>query len=238
MQVVAVRACVAVLSLASVGFFAASPTAADESSIIQQVDAAAYSRYEHVLEFTVTEHYQVFRGKDESHPAAEMTVQTTYQKGLGKTYKVLSQSGSEIIQRFGLQPLLDNEKALNEPGKVQRSWFTSANYRMQLQPALRRTLDGRDCRALVLSPKRKAPNMVEGTLWVDAADDSIVEIDGMASRSPSVFAGPTKMMRHYVNINGYAMATHARAESNSMLFGKTVLTIDYAGYQIRSLPAR
>ena len=29
------------------------------------------------------------------------------------------------------------------------------------------------------------------------------------------------------------MATHARAESSTFLYGKTVVTIDYMGYQIQ-----
>jgi hypothetical protein len=40
-------------------------------------------------------------------------------------------------------------------------------------------------------------------------------------------------MRQYENVNGFAEATHARAESESTLFGKTVVTIDYQGYEIK-----
>ena len=35
--------------------------------------------------------------------------------------------------QFGLKPLLDNEKTINEPGNVEKSWFTSANYEMKLK---------------------------------------------------------------------------------------------------------
>ncbi len=63
-----------------------------------------------------------------------MTVNDTYKKGVGKTYTVLSQSGSALIIRFGLKPLLDNEKTINLPGNVEKSWFTSANYEMKLKP--------------------------------------------------------------------------------------------------------
>ena len=53
---------------------------------------------------------------------------------------------------------------------------------------------------------------------------------------PSVFAGTTKMMRRYTTMQGYAMATHARAESNSLLFGRTVVTIDYNDYHFELRP--
>ncbi len=210
----------------------------EESSIIRRIDAAAQARYDTILSFSLTEHYAVYRNNDESHPAAELTSQTTYRKGAGKSYKILSQRGSEIMQRLVLAPLQDNEKTINLPGNVEKSWFTSANYEMKLKPGGIQRLDGRDCLALAITPRRKASNMIEGTLWVDANDDSIVEIEGVASKSPSVFAGPPRMMRRYENRNGFAMAIHARAETNSFLFGRTVVIIDYRDYQIQLAPAK
>lgn len=202
------------------------------AEIIRRIDDATLTRHEAILGYTVREHYSVFRGADQAHPAAEMTVETTYKKDAGKNYSVVSQSGSAIIRRFGLLPLLDQEKAINTPGTVEKSWFTSANYEMQLKPGMAREIDGRNCIAVSMSPKRKAPNMIEGTLWVDAKDDSLVEMDGIASKAPSMFAGRTQMMRQYRNMNGFAMATHARAESDSGWLGKTVVTIEYQDYKI------
>jgi hypothetical protein len=89
-----------------------------------------------------------------------------------------------------------------------------------------------------LTPKRKAPYLIEGTLWVDSKDGSIVQVQGTGSKSPSVFTGPTQMVRQYANVAGYAQATHARATSNSHLFGQTVVTIDYRGYQVQLRPTK
>jgi hypothetical protein len=71
-----------------------------------------------------------------------------------------------------------------------------------------------------------------GTLWVDAKDFTIVRLEGVASKSPSVLAGVTHMTRQYASMDGFSMATHARAESSTFLYGRTVLTIDYSGYQV------
>jgi hypothetical protein len=210
----------------------------DGDAVIARIDAIARSRYEHVLGFTDIEVYAVYRGKDETHPAATMTVKTTYKKGEGKSYEILSQSGSELIMKFGLRPLLDNEKAINVPGNVEKSWFTSANYEMKFKPGVAQRIDGRDCIAIAMTPRRKAPNMIDGTLWIDTTDDSIVRVEGIASKSPSVFAGTTHMMRQYSNIDSYAMSKHARAESNSALFGRTVVTIDYSDYHLQIAPER
>src|SRR5579871_5043575 len=174
----------------------------DESAIIRDLDAANQARFDNVLSFTDIDHYAVFRGNDQTRPAAEMTVQVTYKKGLGKDYRIISQSGSSIVQKFGLQPLLENEKALNNPATIAQSWFTSANYNTHLQPGVTQSIDGRRCIAISITPRRKAPNMIEGTLWVDAEKHILIEVEGTASKSPSPFAGTTKMMRRYTPMRG------------------------------------
>jgi hypothetical protein len=211
---------------------AATPAAAqDGAAILQKIDAATQARYEHVLGFSDTEHYSVYRGADQTHPAAEMTVRVTYRKGVGKSYKVLSQSGSGVILHFGLKPLLENEQEINDPAKVAESWFTTANYDMHLSLAEQRVVGGRTCIGVAIHPKRAAPNMIDGTVWVDPANGAILEVVGIASKAPSIFAGTTHMMREYAMMDGYAQATHARAESSGM-FGRTVVKIEYSDYKI------
>lgn len=207
-----------------------------EATVIGMVDNAVQARFDRVLEFTDTEHYAVYRGGDESHPAAEMTVKDTYKRGVGKSYVVLSQRGSGIILKFGLQPLLDNEQKINLPGNVEQSWFISANYEMKLEPDGPADLGGHDCYIFDISAKRKAPNTIDGKMWVDAHDGSLAQIDGIATQNASVFAGATHMMRQYENVDGFSMATHARAESKSALFGRTMVTIDYTDYHLQVGP--
>jgi hypothetical protein len=225
--------------LASIGSAASALVQqTDAAVIIRDLDAANQARYDNVLGFTVTEHYSVFRGANQMDAAAQMIVRTTYKRGVGKSYQILSQSGSELVIKYGLRPLLDNEKAINDPVKVSQSWFTSANYEMKLKPGVSQIIDDRPCLAFAITPRHKAPNMVDGTLWVDARDHTLLQVEGIASKSPSIFAGTTHMMRRYADMNGYSMATHARAESGSLLFGRTVVTIDYSDYQFQLRPQR
>ncbi|MGD0734269.1 MAG: hypothetical protein ABR976_03940 [Terracidiphilus sp.] len=207
----------------------------DQASVIQHIDSAIRSRFDHVASFTVTEHYSVLRDSDKNNPMAEMTVKTYYQRDTGKTYTILSQTGSSVVKKMAFEPLLDTEKRVNEPANREAFWFTSANYEMKLQPGTQ-PLNGHTCYVLAISPKHKAPNLIEGTLWVDVNDYSTVQIQGVASKSPSVFAGPAHMMRQYANVAGYPQATHARAETNAFLIGKIVITIDYSDYQVQLRP--
>jgi hypothetical protein len=229
----AVRAMARIFLLAALGIAAAPTAEPDAAAVIRSIDAAVHARVDNILGFTDIEHYSVYRGSDETHPVAEMTVRDTYTKGVGKEYTVLSQSGSGIVLRFGLKPLIENEKTINLPGNVEKSWFTSANYEMKLKASGVQVLNGRDCYVLAITPRQKAPNLIDGTLWADARDGSLAQIEGIASQNPSAFSGTTHMMRQYENIGGFAMAIHARAESSSLFFGRTVATIDYSDYKLR-----
>jgi hypothetical protein len=205
----------------------------DNATAVRNIDAAVKARIDHIAGYTDIEHYKVFRGQDSSQPAAEMVVETTYQPASGKNYQVLSHRGSTILYKFLLQPILASETDINNPQKVASALMVSANYDMQLKPGGPVQQDGRACWMLAIVPRRKAANLIQGTLWVDAHDFTIVHIDGVTSKSPSFWAAPAHVMRQYVEIDGFPEAIHARAESDSF-FGKAVVTIDYEGYQIQS----
>lgn len=207
----------------------------EAAAIIRGVDAAVHARADHVASYTVTEHYAVYKGKDEAQAAAEITVRTTYRKESGKSYEVLSESGSALVRKYGLLPLLDHEKQITLPGNREAAWFTSANYEMQVKPGTER-VDARECYALAIHPRRKASNLIEGTLWVDAKDYTIVQITGVSSSSPSLWTSPAHVERHYINLNGFGMAARARAVTDSLLIGQFILTIDYQNYQMQVQP--
>jgi hypothetical protein len=208
----------------------------DNASVVRMVDAAVKARIDNVAGYTVTEHYAVYRSNDEIHPAAEMIVRTTYERNSGKSYMIVSQSGSAVMRNLVLNTILDNEKQMNRPGIRESAWITSANYEMKLERIGTEPLDGRECLLLTLIPKRKAPYLFEGTLWVDSKDGSIVQLQGTASKNSSMVTGPTQVVRQYANIGGSSEATHVRAVSNSSMFGETIVKIDYRDYQIQLRP--
>lgn len=207
-----------------------------EPDLIQKIDAAVRARDAGIESYTVNEHYAVFRGKDEEHPAAEMRVKTTYQKKVGKTYTILEQSGSDLMRKEVLGTILDHEKEMSKPDTRMTAVITSANYDMQIKGAEAR--DGRNSIALSLKPKRISPFLFNGTIWADSQDGSIIALDGVAAKSASMITGPAQIARHYALIDGFPMAIHASAVSNSWLLGRTVIKIDYTGYEIHPVTAR
>lgn len=192
----------------------------DIGTIVRGVDASVKNRIDRLADYTVTEHYVVIRGKDESHPAAEMLVQTVYRKQSGKSYTILSQSGSSLWRNEVLGTLLDNEKRMSQPGQVETALINSSNYEMTLDGSARENLNGRDCLVLDINPRRSSEYLFKGKLWVDAHDFAIVQLKGTASKSAFFLARAANVSRQYDEVSGLPMATHAEAVSGSTLLGK------------------
>jgi outer membrane lipoprotein-sorting protein len=228
---------VAVFQICAGGFrLPAQSAVLDNAAVIRGIDESVKARMQNVAGYTATEHYAVFRGQDETHPAAEMLVKTVYTRGAGKSFTILSQSGSALLRNEMLGTLLSNEKKMSEPGNVGTALIDTDNYQMKLAPNSHQQLDGRDCLMMELTPKRNSPYLFKGTLWVDATDYAIVQLKGTASKSPFFLTNAAQVTRQYANVNGFPMATHAMAVSSSSLLGQTIMKIDYKDYQIDIRP--
>jgi hypothetical protein len=201
-----------------------------DAAIVSRIDTSVHAREQGLLGYTVTEHYAVFRNHDEQHPVAEMMVRSTYQKDAGKNYNIVSETGSALMRKV-LEAILDNEKRMSVPANRVTAVISPANYDMTVKGS--ETVDGRNCLQLSIKPKRMSQYLLNGTVWVDAQDGSIVQLLGVTAKSPSVFAGASQVLRQYTTIDGFPMATHVKAVSNSWLVGQTIIKIDYTNYQIQ-----
>jgi hypothetical protein len=235
MNVLQIKALASFLLALSLSATIAAPISAqspDLSAIIQGIDNSVKNRTDKIADYTVTEHYVVYRGQDATNAAAEMTVQTVYRRQNGKSYTILSQKGSALMRDEVLGTLLDNEKRLSQPGNIETALINSTNYEIRLDPSIHESLNGRDCFVLDIAPRRNSEYLFKGKLWVDATDFAIVQLKGTASKSAFFLAKAAAVSRQYDRIDGLPMATHAEAVSASSLLGQTVVKIDYSNYQI------
>jgi len=106
---------------------------------------------------------------------------------------------------------------------------------MQLLPG-HETINGRDCIMMNLKARRKVTYLFNGKGWFDAADFTLVHLEGAPAQSVSIFAGDAAGKRDYGRINGFSMAQHAELHTHNFLLGDTLMKIDYSDYQIQLEP--
>jgi hypothetical protein len=206
----------------------AAPEVVREQSVIRGVDQEEVRRETNLTGYSVTGHYSVRSNRFQT--SAEMTVSIVYRKGAGKSYQVLSRSGSSVLQTRVLDRLLQEEEAMSRGEIRQNVVVTSANYKMRL--ISKESIVGRPCEVLDLTPLKKSPHLLKSRAWVDAEDHSLVRIEGRPVVSASFWAGRPLIVRDYERIEGFSMATRSHALAETLLMGKTELTIEYSDYKI------
>jgi hypothetical protein len=206
----------------------AAPRQACDASVIRGVDQAELDRETNLTGYSVTERYTLRNGRFQA--SAEMTVATVYRKGVGKSYQVLSRSGSSAVQTGVFDKLLLEEAEMSRGNTRQHVLATSANYKMRIIGE--ESLAGRQCEVLELIPRTKSAHLLKGRAWVDAKDHSLMRIEGKPGVSPAFWAGRPMIVREYERIDGFSLARKSHALSDSLLLGKTELTIEYSDYKV------
>jgi hypothetical protein len=210
------------------------PTLPSPAEIIQRIDRAVQVRTQAVAAYTVQELYTLYRNSDAS-PTVQVTVKTTYNRETGKDYTVVSQTGSSFYRNTVIDRILANEKEMAKASNRDSVVLTSANYIFTPQPGIV-TQNGRPCVIVDLKARRKTSFLFNGRGWFDAADFTLVHIEGSPAASPSFFAGQTSGFRDYTKVDGFSMAQRADVRAHSFLFGDTHLQIEYSNYQIQLDP--
>ena len=123
--------------------------------LVKSFDTTQRARETGISGYTAMEHY-IVRRNDNPEIVAELTARSTYLRGKGKTYEVLSRKGSGFMQSQVLDRVLDHEKELYQPQNRMASVVTTDNYDMKLLLE-RETVNGRDCYVIELHPKNEKP---------------------------------------------------------------------------------
>ncbi|MFL6350649.1 MAG: hypothetical protein ACJ74Z_02190 [Bryobacteraceae bacterium] len=199
-----------------------------QDDLIRQIDQAELSRENKLSGYTVSEYYTI-QNSHFSNPA-EAIIETTYKRGEGKTYKVLSRSGPSLLRNRVLDRLLQEETQMSRGKMHEQAIITSANYDMKLMG--KEPVGGIMCDVLQLTPKRKSPYLLRGRLWVDPAKMMVVKIEGKPPTSASFFSGRPQVVREYKHLEGFALAHHSHAVSSSFLFGQSTVDIEYRDYHL------
>ena len=206
----------------------AFPDTIREQGIIQGANQAELDRETNLTGYSVTEHYTLRNSRYST--STKITVAAIYKKGAGKSFQVLSRSGSSALQARVLDRLLQEETDMSHGDARQHALINSANYKMRLIG--QESVAGQPCDILELTPLAKSTHLLKGRIWVDEKDHSLVRIEGKPGASPSFFTGRPMIVREYVKTDGFSMAKQSRATTEGFLLGKTDLTIDYSDYKV------
>jgi hypothetical protein len=155
-----------------------------------------------------------------------MYVQTVFRRPDQLQSTVKSQQGSTFIRTRVFDKILEAESETRAKKDKQQVDIIPVNYDFALVGS--EDCEGRPCYRMRISPKRRDKYSLDGEVWIDAEDYSIVRLHGVPARRPSIWTLKTEIDRRYTKVAGIWLPERMDSSSNIVVAGHSVLSIEYS----------
>jgi len=171
-----------------------------------------------------------YRGFPSDRNAA-MEVVTHYQSPQNKTFDVVTQSGSKLIQSKVFAKLLESEREASSAEHQSQTALTPDNYVFTLLGSRPSQYGG--CYRLGVEPRHDNKFLYRGEICVNAADFAVESIDAEPAKSPSFWIKKTRIAHRYQRIGEFWLPASNQTVTSVRLGGTATLSILYSGYEMR-----
>jgi hypothetical protein len=199
------------------------PSAEDVVAKMMQFDAQRQSQ---LTGYTATRHYVAVN----KNRRAEMLVHVDCASDGAKQFTVLSEEGSGSIRKHVFHKLLSEETEASRHGTRNSTRLIPANYDFQLVG--QEQLVTGPAYVLQVSPKTANKYLIDGKIWVDANDYSIVRIEGQPARNPSFWVRNVHFVHTYEKVGPFWFASATHTKSEIRIFGSSELNIENSDYSL------
>ena len=198
--------------------------------IVAQIQRFNQSQAEGLKHYQSVRSYQVEYHGFKTTVVAKMEVEVKYDASSGKSFRIVSQSGSKLLCEKVLKRAVESEMEASRDKDA--AALTQANYRFHLVGS--ESLGGRSAYILDVEPRTKGKFIYRGKIWVDAADFAVAKIEAEPAKNPSFWIVRTLIRHTNARTGGFWLPEKNRSETKVRIGGTAVLTIDYGIYQIVS----
>jgi hypothetical protein len=214
------------LSMVTIASAQTSGSLPSANDVVTKMMAFDAQRQSELTGYTALRHYVAVNHKRR----AEMLVQVTCGSDGAKEFEIRSEQGSGSIRRHVFHKLLSEETEASRRGTRSGTRITPANYDFQLVG--QETLETGPAYVLQVSPKTDNKYLLDGKIWVDANDYSIVRIEGQPARSPSFWVRKVHFVHTYQKVGPFWFASSTRTTSEIRIFGESELIIENSAYTL------
>lgn len=199
------------------------PPTSDVVAKMMKADAARKSR---ITDYTVLRRYVAVNKKRR----AEMLVRVTCYRNGTEDFSLMSEQGSRSIRNHVFHRLLKEEVKASRRGARKGALLTPANYMFQIVGE--QNIDTGPAYVIVVSPKSVNKYSIDGRIWVNANDYSIVRVEGQPARTPSFWVRSVHFVHTYKKVGKFWLASSTRTRSKILIFGDSQLTIQNFDYTL------
>ena len=217
------------ICMSSVQIYAGTPPALlSEEQIVDRMQMHDRVQAETLDGYQAQRHYAIeYRGLFKTLDA-KMDVEVNYDATSGKSFQILSESGSHTLCEKVLRRAVDSEKEASRNRSA--TALTRTNYKFHL--AGNETVNGRPVYILDVEPITPSKFLYRGRIWVDGIDFAVARMEVQPGKNPSFWISRTVIHHTNTDMGGFWLPQQNRSETKVRIGGTAVLTIDYGTYRI------
>lgn len=208
----------------------ASPQTADSlpstDDVIAKMLHSDAERRSQLTGYTALRRYVAVNGNRQ----AEVVVRVDCSSDGAKQFTMVSEEGSRAIRKHVFSKMLSEETMASRRETRDGSRITPANYRFNMVG--QDTLDTGPAYVLAITPKTQNKYLIDGRIWVNAQDYSIVRVEGQPARDPSFWVHDVHFVHTYQRVGQFWFASSTHSTSEVRIFGRSELTIENSDYAL------
>ncbi len=163
---------------------------------------------------------------------AEMEVVAHYEATpASKSFDVISDNGSKLMQNRVFSKLLEVEREAADGENLRQSALSMENYTFTLVGSRPSQYGG--CYLLAVEPRRDSKYLYRGEICVNAADFAVESIDAELAKNPSFWIKNTHVEHRYQKVGQFWLPASNQTVTSVRLGGTATLSILYSGYELR-----
>jgi hypothetical protein len=160
-----------------------------------------------------------------------MDVVTQYAPSTGFRYDVVGEGGSDFIRDKVLRALLNAERDAITRGQMYRAAVAPENYTFEPDG-----VDPDGLSRVLISPRRKEPALIQGTIFLTPRDGALVRLQGRLAKSPSFWVKSVEVVRAYRHFNGNVVPIALESKAQLRMLGSASLRMTYRYSEIDGRP--
>jgi hypothetical protein len=211
----------------------ALPPSLTAPAIVEQMQRHNRIQSEDLKHYRELRHYEVRYKGFSANLVGQMDVSVVFDAATGKSFRIVSQTGSKLLCDKVLKKAVDSEaEAAHDQAATA---LTPANYQFEL--AGTENVDGRPAYILTVRPITDSKFLYRGKIWVDASDFAVIRIKAEPAKNPSFWILRPQITFTSTKTGNFWLPATNRSETKVRVGGTAVFTIDYGTYQIGGVEA-
>ena len=166
----------------------------------------------------------------ESKQQGEYEVKRQYSAPKSLLFTALHFTGDTFVKANVITRLMQSEVEHVQKDDSSLMAFTAANYKFSYKGM--HGVEGRTLHEFQVKPRRKRVGLLKGNLYLDAYTGSLVHLEGVPAKSPSVFLSKIHLSQDFADFGSFTLPVHLHSEAKASIVGRTIVDVYQRDYQV------